>query len=689
MTDKQHSIIPDHNPLTASFETPYQAVPFDKIELQHYLPAFRHAIEQHNSEIQSIIDNPAPASFENTIEAFENSGRLLSVLSSVFFNLNSAETNDRMQELAEKISALLTEHSNDIYLNAALFSGIKTVFQQKDGLSLTTEQLTLLQNTYDGFCDSGANLNDDEKAVYRDLTQKLDIASLTFDKHILKEINDFHLVVEDKEQLNGLSSDFLETAAGKAKEKGVKGWLLDLTAPSYIPAMKFLQNRELRHQLYLAHATKCVHGNETDNKELIATIVNLRLQLANLLGYKTYADYALKDRMAGNSSAVYALLNDLLKAYKPQADTEIVRVKEYAAGLGFQQEMQPWDWAYYAELLKNESYAFNEDILRPYFELSSVIGGVFGLATKLYGITFREIANVPVYHPEVKVFEVNDADGRYIALLYTDFFPRQGKRSGAWMTEFKGQWKDTHGDSRPHISLVMNFTRPTPSKPALLSFDEVNTFLHEFGHALHGMLSDVTYESLSGTNVSRDFVECPSQFKENYIIEKEFLDSFAAHFETGEKISAELIEKLKAARNYNVGYACIRQLGFGLIDMKWHTREQPFNDQVISFEKDAIDAVNLFPPVENTCISSSFSHIFAGGYAAGYYSYKWSEVLAADSFAAFKENGIFNASTAASFRKNILSKGGTEKPMELYKRFRGQEPDIKALLEADGVINNK
>jgi peptidyl-dipeptidase Dcp len=673
------------NPFLQPFNTPFEAIPFDKIQLEHYLPAFQESIRKHDMEIDQIVINNEQPSFQNTIEALEHSGQLLSLIANTFFNLNSAETSDEMQQLAEELSPLLTDHSNNISLNASLFERVKSVFLQKEQLNLTPEQDTLLQKTYDSFVDHGANLSMDDKETFRQLSKQLDTASLAFDRNALKEINDYMLVISDKSQLSGLSDDYLEMAASKAAQKAKTGWVIDLTAPSYMPAMKFMDNRELRKQLYMAHATKSTHADANDNQELIRSIANIRLEIANLLGYKTYADYILKHRMAENSGNVYKLLNELLTAYKPTALREIETVQQYAANFCFQEQLQPWDWAYYAEKLKNERYSFNEDILRPYFELSRVTTGVFDLATKLYGITFRETTQVPVYHSEVQVFEVYDADERYLALLYVDFFPRPGKRSGAWMTEFKEQYADASGNHRPHVSLVMNFTRPTATKPALLTFDEVRTFLHEFGHALHCIFSDVTYASVSGTSVFRDFVECPSQFMENYAIETEFLDKFAFHYQNGEKIPVEMIERLKEADNYNVGYLCLRQLNFGFIDMAWHTLESPQNVNVIDFEKEIEKLTLLLPSIESTCISTSFGHIFSGGYAAGYYSYKWAEVLAADSFAAFQSNGIFDPKTAASFRQNILSKGGSEKPMVLYKRFRGQEPTIDALLIANGI----
>jgi peptidyl-dipeptidase Dcp len=674
------------NPFFQPFDTPFGAIPFDKIKLEHYRPAFQHAIQLHNTEIDQIINNKELPSFQNTVEALECSGRLLELLVNTFFNLNSAETNDDMQQLAEELSPILTEHANNISLNSSLFKRVKSVFLNKNRFNLTPEQQTLLQKTYDSFVDNGANLSTANKAIYRKLSQQLDTASLAFERNILKEINDYFLIVIDKKLLKGLSDDYLEMAAAKAVlQKEQNGWLIDMTAPSYMPAMKFLDNRDLRRQLYMAYATKCSHADANDNREIVRSIVNLRLQIANLLGYKTYADYVLKNRMAENSTNVYKLLNELLKAYKPVALTEIKMVEQYAHSLGFQGQLQPWDWPYYAEKLKSRQFSFNEDILRPYFELSKVISGVFDLATKLYGITFNEVHHIPVYHPEVQLFEVYDNDGQYLALLYIDFFPRPGKRPGAWMTVFQEQWADENENNRPHVSLVMNFTRPTATKPALLTFDEVKTFLHEFGHALHCIFSNITYASISGTSVFRDFVECPSQFMENYAIESEFLHNFAFHYQTGKLISSEMIQRLENSDNYNIGYQCVRQLNFGFIDMAWHSLANRLEGEVIDFEKEVEQATLILPSIANACSSTSFGHIFSGSYAAGYYSYKWAEVLATDAFAAFKLNGIFDSKTADSFRQNILSKGGSEKPMTLYKRFRGQEPTIDALLDSNGI----
>lgn len=673
------------NPFLESYKTPHGAAPFDKITVDDYMPAFKEGMKQQDAEIAAIVNNPGAPAFQNTIEALEKSGRLLESVSHVFFNLLGADANETMQKLASELSPLLTEHANNITLNEKLFARVKAVYDRRNSLKLTPEQQTLLQRTFDDFADKGANLSDADKAVYRELTKQLNADQLTFNNRALKEVNDYALIITDKTLLKGLSDDFLEAATAKAKAKEKEGWLLDLSAPSYVTAMKFLDNRDLRRELYMAFSTKGIHDGTNDNREIVRRIVNTRLKIANLLGYKTYADYVLRKRMAENSTSVYKLLNDLLAAYKPAAEKEYRAVQEYADAHGAYFTVQPWDWSYYSEKLKAEKYAFNEDSFRPYFELDKVISGVFGLATKLYGIQFKPAPDVPVYNPEVKAFEVLDKDGNYLALLYTDFFPRPGKRAGAWMTEFKGQWMDGKTNSRPQVSLVMNFTRPTATKPALLTYDEVRTFMHEFGHALHGMFANTVYSELSGTNVYRDFVECPSQFMENYSTDKTFLDGFAAHYQTGEKIPAELIARLKASQNYNAGYLGNRQLNFGFLDMAWHTLAEPFAGDVVDFEKQVEKQTAVLPSVQGTCVSTSFSHIFSGGYAAGYYSYKWAEVLAADAFSLFEQNGIFDQATATSFRNNILSKGGTEAPMVLYKRFRGQEPTVDALLKQSGL----
>ena len=615
----------------------------------------------------------------------KKAGRLLALVSSPFYNLLGAETSDELQAVAQELSPLMSEHSNEILLNEKLFERIKSVYDQKDKLKLNAEQKTLLKDTYDGFANNGANLSDADKARYRELTKELSMLTLTYGQNVLKETNKYEMLIKNPETLKELPEDVMEMLAENARKAGKEGWFINLKTTSYAPVMKYADNRDLRRELYLASSTKCMIGGDYDNRENLRKIANLRLQIANLLGHKTYADYVLQRRMAENTDNVYELLNKLLDAYKPTAEKEYADVQAYADRNGAYFKIQPWDWSYYSEKLKAEKFNLNDEMLKPYFELERVKKGIFWLANKLYGLNFKENPNIPVYHSEVKAYDVTDSKGKFVAVLYTDYHPRDGKRAGAWMSSTKDQWMDGKKDSRPHIINVMNFTRPTSTKPALLTFDEVTTMLHEFGHALHGMLSKTTYQSLSGTSVYRDFVELPSQIMENWGVEKEFLDQFAVHYQTGEKMPAELIQKIKDADNYNVGTFTLRQLSFGLLDMKWHTIDKPFEGDVIAFEKEAMAPAQVIPVVENTGMSPTFSHIFSGGYAAGYYSYKWAEVLDADAFSVFLKNGIFDKKTADSFRVNILEKGGSEHPMVLYKRFRGQEPDIKALLQRHGI----
>lgn len=674
------------NPLLGKYKTPYGTIPFNSIETKHYLPAFEHAMKIHLAEVDKITNNKQKPTFENTIVALEQAGNLLSQVSSPFYNLLSAETNDELQEIAEKVSPLMSEHYNAISLNEKLFARVKAVYEMRDQLKLNVEDARLLQKTYDSFADNGANLSESDKAIYRELSKELSMLTLQFGQNVLKETNNWNLLIADKELLAGLPQDVLDMLAMNAKNAGKDGWLLNLKATTYIPFMKYAANRDLRRELYLAYSTRSMNGGEYDNREIIRNIVNTRLKIANLLGHKSYADQVLVHRMAENKDNVYKLLDDLLKAYYPYAVKEVEAVQAYADSKGAYFKIQPWDWSFYAEKLKDEKYALNDELLKPYFELEHVKKGVFELATRLFGLQFIKNDNIQKYHPEVDVYEVKDKNGKFLSVLYTDFHPRDGKRPGAWMNEFKGQWVQKGKDSRPHIIIVMNFTRPTETKPALLTYDEVTTFLHEFGHALHGMLSECTYESLSGTNVYRDFVELPSQMLENWASQKEFLDEFAVHYETGEKIPAELIEKIKASDNFNAAYFCLRQLSFGYVDMAWHTLTTPFEGDVLDMEKTAMSKTQILPYVANTGMSPAFSHIFAGGYAAGYYSYKWAEVLDADAFSVFAEKGIFNKETATSFYENILKRGGTEHPMVLYKRFRGQEPTIDALLKRSGVV---
>ena len=677
-----------NNPLLTTYDTPHGTAPFHLIKTEHFEPAILQAMKEHDEQVEAIIQNPEAPTFGNTIEALERSGALLDRVTTIFGNLLSAETNDEMQTIAERVMPRLSKHSNDITLRAELFQRIKHVYDHTDKEALGTEQRTLLQNTYDGFIRSGANLDEAGKDRFRQISVEMSVLTLNFSQNNLKETNAYELALTP-EDLDGLPESTREAYAQNAIERGKEGqYIVTLHAPSFVPFMKYSTRRDLRKQLYLAYNTQCTHANEHNNVEIVKRLVNLRQERAQLLGFSTAADYVLTRRMAENSANVYNLLDQLLEAYTPTAQREVAEVKALAQELeGKDFELMPWDWAYYSEKLKVKKFDLDEEALRPYFELSNVIEGVFGLATRLYGIAFAENKDISTYHEDVKAYDVTDKDGRFLAVLYTDFHPRAGKRSGAWMTSYKEQWKDADGDSRPHISVVMNFTKPTPDKPALLTFSEVNTFLHEFGHALHGMFADSTYQSLSGTNVYWDFVELPSQIMENFAIEKDFLNTFAKHYETGETIPEELIRRIVDASNFNVAYACLRQLSFGYLDMAWYTRTTPFEGDVEAYEKQAWAKTQVLPSVEGTCMSVQFSHIMAGGYSAGYYSYKWAEVLDADAFSLFQEKGIFNSEVANSFRTNVLSKGGTEHPMTLYKRFRGQEPSIDALLKRNGIIN--
>lgn len=675
------------NPLLQPYHTLHDTTPFDRIRLEDYEPAIRKGMEAEDAEIQQIIDNPEAPTFENTVLALEQSGKLLDRVTTVLFNLMSAETCDELDAIAEKLMPELSEHANNISLNEKLFDRIKQVYQQKDRLTLSQEEQRLLEKTYDGFQRNGANLSEKDKETYRNLSMELSSLTLKFSQNHLKETNKYELVLTDEADLEGLPESTREAAALTAKEKGKEGWVITLQAPSYVPFMKYSKRRDLRKQLYLAYNTQCTHDDEFNNEEIVKKLVNLRMQIAQLLGFTDYADYVLRKRMAEDSTHVYKLLNDLLEAYTPKALQEVEEIKQLACkqeGTDFQ--LMPWDFSYYAEMLKEQKYALNEEELRPYFELEQVKQGVFGLATKLYGITFKENKDIPVYHPDVQAYEVFDRDGSYLAVLHTDFHPRAGKRSGAWMTNYKEQWIESDGtNSRPHVSVTMNFTKPTAEKPALLTFSEVNTFLHEFGHALHGMFANTRFQCMSGTNVYWDFVELPSQIMENFAIEKEFLNTFARHYQTGEPIPETLIQRIIDASNFNVAYACLRQVSFGLLDMAWYTRQTPFEGDVKAYEKEAWKKAQVLPQPEETCMSVQFGHIMSGGYSAGYYSYKWAEVLDADAFSVFKEKGIFNTDVARSFRENILSKGGTEHPMTLYKRFRGQEPTIDALLKRNDI----
>lgn len=674
------------NPFFSAYKTPYDTPPFNKIKNEHYEPAIEKGIAEHQAEINKIVMIRAVPTFENTIVPLEESGKLLSRVTSVFFNLLSSESNDEMMEIAQRIQPKLSEHSNSITLNEGLFQKVKAVYDKRLESNLTPEQIRLVEKTYRGFENSGATLVGKDRDTYKELSTKLSQLTLDFGQNALKESNKFEMLLTDEADLAGLPQMVKDAAAAKAKAKGKEGYIFDLSAPSYIAFMKYSARRDLRQKLYMAYNTKCVAGGEFDNQENVKEIAKTRMQIANLLGYTDYATYTLRNKMAKDKEHVYGLLDDLFSAYAQAAREDVKMVEGFAVGMeGKAIDLQPWDWSFYSEKLKDAKYSVSDELVRPYFELENVKKGVFGLATDLYGITFKKNTKIQVYHPEVEAFDVLDENGKFLAVLYTDFHPREGKRQGAWMSEFKGQYVEKGKDSRPFVTIVMNFTRPTETEPALLTFDEVETFLHEFGHALHGMLTKCTYETLSGTNVLHDFVELPSQIMENWLTEKEYLDKFAVHYKTGEKIPADLVKKLVDAANYNAAYLCYRQLSFGYLDMAWHTLQQPYTGDVISFERKAMDKTALLPVVEGTNMSTSFSHIFAGGYAAGYYGYKWAEVLDADAFALFKQTGIFNKDTARSFRENILEKGNTEEPMTLYVKFRGQEPTVNALLERNGI----
>lgn len=677
------------NPFFAHpYETPHDTAPFDQIRLEDYEPAFMEGIRQDDELTDTIVNNPEPPTFDNTI-SFSVPDNLLGRVGNVFFNLLSAETNDDMDALAQKMSPILTEHANNVLLNERLFARVKAVYENHR--ELTPEEQMLLEKSYDGFIRSGANLSPEDKEKFRAISKELGQLTLQFSQNNLKETNAFRLLLTDKQDLAGLPESAIEAAALAAKERNLEGWLFTLHAPSYNPFMTYADNRELRKRMYMARNTICTHDNDCNNIDIVRRIVNLRRERAQLLGYPTFADFILQKRMAENSENVYKLLNDLLEAYLPTAREEVKAVEQKAKETeGEDFVLQPWDFGYYAHKLQLEKFNLDAEMLRPYFELSRVKEGVFGLATRLYGITFKENKDIPVYHPDVTAYEVFDKDGSYLAVLYTDFHPRKGKQSGAWMTSYKDQWIDEDGtDHRPHVSVTMNLTKPTESKPALLTLGEVETFLHEFGHALHGIFSRTHFESLSGTSVYWDFVELPSQIMENFAVERDFLNTFAKHYQTGEPLPDELIDRIVRSRNFNAAYACIRQVSFGLLDMAYYTMDQPFEGDVFEFERKAWAAAQLLPQPDGTCMSVQFGHIMSGGYAAGYYSYKWAEVLDADAFSLFKEKGIFSQDVAQRFRDHILSRGGTEPPMTLYKRFRGQAPTIDALLERNGIKPKK
>ena len=674
------------NPFLEPYGTLHDTVPFDRIRLEDYEEAFMEGIRRDNEYLEKTINNPEKPTFDNTIlnpfDEGDNYYDLLDRVSTVFFNLLSAETNDEMDALAQKMQPILTQHANDMRLNPQLFERIRQVHLHHR--RLPPEEKMLLDNCYEGFVRSGALLDEEGKTKLRQLTEEASMLSLQFSQNLLKENKAFTLHITDEAQLDGLPDTAREAAALAAKEAGKEGWLFTLDMPSYSPFMTYSTQRELRKQMYMARNTECTHDNSENNIEICKRLINLRREIAQLLGYKTYADYVLKHRMASNVRNVYRLLDDLIDAYKPTAVKEREELRKMAKKEI--EKMMPWDSGFYSHKLQMKKYNLDAEMLRPYFELSKVINGVFGLANRLYGITFKENKDIPVYHPDVKAYEVFDKDGSYLAVFYADFHPRKGKQGGAWMTEYQGQWITKKGENiRPHVSVVMNLTKPTDEKPALLTLGEVETFLHEFGHSLHGMFANTRFESLSGTNVWWDFVELPSQFMENFSIEKDFLRTFAFHYQTGEPLPDDLIRRIVKSRNFMAATACLRQVSFGLLDMAYYTKKDAFTDDIIPFEKKAWKKAILGEQLPDTCMTVQFSHIMAGGYAAGYYSYKWAEVLDADAFSVFKRHGIFDQKTAQRFRDNILSRGGTEHPMTLYKRFRGGEPTIDALLKRNGI----
>ena len=674
------------NPLLAEFATPFNSAPFTLIKNEDFLPAIKTAIEEAKLEIEEIKSVETP-SFENVIEALDRSGKHLGIVSSIFFNLNAAETNPELQQLAREISPLLTQHSNDILLDQKLFQKVASVYESKDEFSLNAEQKTLLDKTYKSFVRNGAKLNETDGEILRKIDQELAQLSLKFGENVLEETNKFVHFVSEEAEIDGLPEGIKEAAAQIAEEKGQAGkWAFTLDYPSYIPAMTYAKNRELRETLFKAYNTKCAKGDDLDNQEIIKNILTLKEKRAKLLGYETHASFILSERMAKSPEEVISFLESLLEKARPKASQELEELTAFASKLDGITKLEKWDFAYYSELLKKEKYAIDDELLRPYFQLEKVISGVFQTAQKLYGLEFTQNHDIPVYHPDVLAYEVKDRVGNHLAVFYADYFPRPGKRNGAWMTSYRGQSVIDGVQNRPHVSIVCNFTKPTKTKPSLLTFNEVTTLFHEFGHALHGMLANTTYESLSGTSVYWDFVELPSQIFENWCYEKECLDLFAEHYETGEKIPADLIEKIKKAANFQQGYQTVRQISFGLLDMAYHSHKAEEIEDIAAFEKETMKRTDLLPSVPGTLMSTSFSHIFQGGYSAGYYSYKWAEVLDADAFELFLEKGVFDQETATSFQKNILAAGGSEHPSILYKRFRGREPKQEALLKRSGLI---
>lgn len=672
--------------LTQKFQTKYDTAPFSQIKMDDYKPAFIENIAAAKAEIDTIINNPETPTFENTIEALDFSGNALDRLSSIFFNLNSAETSDEMQKIAQEVTPLLTEFSNDITLNEDLFKRIKAIYEQKDTLNLSTEQATLLDKKFKSFSRNGALLSEEKKSKLREIDTELAKLKLTFSENVLAETNNYQLHITNEADLKGLPEGTIEAAKALAKSKELEGWIFTLDHPSYLPFVTYAENRELRKEIAIAAGKKAFQNNEFDNKEITLKIAKLRFERANLLGYETHSHFVLEERMAQNPDKVKSFLNDLLVKAKPAAEREFAELTAFAKELDGIDHLEKWDGSYYSEKLKQKLFNLDDEKLKPYFQLENVLNGAFTIAGKLYGLTFTEVFDIDKYNEKVTTFEVKDEFGELVSIFYADFFPRKGKRNGAWMTSFKSQYIKDGKNERPHISNVCNFTKPTETKPSLLTFNEVTTLFHEFGHGLHGMLANTVYPSLSGTSVYWDFVELPSQVMENWCYEPEALALFAKHYETGEIIPQEYVEKIKESASFQEGMATLRQLSFGLLDMAFHSNNPTEISNIKAFEKTAFEGTTLYPDVEENCMSVSFSHIFAGGYSSGYYSYKWAEVLDADAFAYFQEKGIFNKEVAKKFKENVLSKGGTELPMELYKRFRGQEPKADALLKRAGLV---
>ncbi|MGG7035314.1 MAG: M3 family metallopeptidase [Flavobacterium sp.] len=674
------------NILTQPFQTKHNTAPFSKIKNDDYLPAFQEGITLAKAEIDAIVSNPEKPTFENTIEALSFSGETLDRISSIFFNLNSAETSDEMQKIAQEVSPLLSEFGNDVRLNSELFARVKAVYEQKENRNLNPEQTTLLDNQYKSFSRNGANLPEDKKNELREIDKELSVLSLKFGENVLAETQAFELHLTDENDVAGLPEGEKEAAHSLAKSHNKEGWIFTLDYPSYVPFMTYANNRELRKKMAIAFGAKGFHKDERDNQEIVLKIAKLRFDRANLLGYKTHADFVLEERMAENPEKVNQFLNNLLAKAKPAAEREFVQLTEFAKQLDRIDQLEKWDGAYYSEKLKQQLYNLDDEKLKPYFQLEKVLNGAFTVAQKLYGLHFNEVTDIDKYHEEVTTYEVTDENNNLVAVFYADFFPRKGKRNGAWMTSYKNQYVKNNKNERPHISIVCNFTKPTETKPSLLTFNEVTTLFHEFGHALHGMLANTVYPNLSGTSVYWDFVELPSQILENWCYEAAALELFAHHYQTGELIPMELVQKIKESSNFQEGMATLRQLSFGLLDMGWHGQNPTNISDLKAFETEQFASTKLYPDVKENAMSTSFSHIFQGGYSSGYYSYKWAEVLDADAFEYFQEKGIFNREVADKFKENILSKGGTEHPMILYKRFRGHEPKPDALLKRAGLI---